>query len=251
VRILCVGDSHTYGVGVAPEQSYPSQLEGMLRARGVRARVVNAGVPGLNSTQLRERIAAKLAEHRPHVVLVWVGANNQWQPLPEEAAQPTTRFWSRLRVARLAKLLFTRHEGVTGDFRRELDQALAAYGETPVELGRPGSRSLRSAEVTADVTRQDLGPIVEQVRQANAVPVLLTYPVPLGPILTAIDRAIIDAGQATRTRVIDLHQTARRHMPRVPKLLLPDMHPNAQFYRVISWEITRTFVREAIVPTER
>src|SRR5687767_7652500 len=72
VRILCVGDSHTYGVGVSPDESYPSQLERLLRARGVHARVVNAGVPGQNSSQLRERLPAKLAEYRPQVVLVWV-----------------------------------------------------------------------------------------------------------------------------------------------------------------------------------
>jgi lysophospholipase L1-like esterase len=246
VRILCVGDSHTYGVGVSPDESYPAQLERLLRERGVRARVVNAGVPGQNSGQLRERLPSKLAEHRPHVVLVWVGANNQWLPTGDEAARPAERVWSRLRLARLARLLFTRHEGVTGDFRRDLDQAVAQYGHVPQELGRPG-RPLRSIEVTADLTRTDLGPIIALVRQANALPVLLTYPVPLGPLLTAIDRAIVDAGAATRTRVIDLHQMARRHMPRVPKLLQPDMHPTARFYRAIGWEIARTFLREGIV----
>jgi len=249
VRILCSGDSHTYGVGVTPEESYPAQLEDVLRKRGVRARVVNAGVPGQNSTQLREQLPEKLAEYQPHIVLVWVGANNQWAPMDEDTAQPSTRFRDRFRVTRLVRLLFTKTEGVSGDFRRELDDALAKVGETPELRGRPGTRQLRSVEMTADLTRQDLDPIIAEVRQAGAVPMLLTYPVTLGPLLLAIDRAIVDGGAAHQIRVIDLRVMARRHTPRIPKLLLPDMHPAPRFYRAIGWEIARTIIREKVTPT--
>src|SRR5204863_5478399 len=65
VRILCVGDSHTYGVGVEPDESYPAQLEQVLQARGVPARVVNGGAPGQNSGQAREQPPAKLDEYAP------------------------------------------------------------------------------------------------------------------------------------------------------------------------------------------
>jgi hypothetical protein len=33
VRILAVGDSHTFGAGVAPEESYPAQLQALLDAQ--------------------------------------------------------------------------------------------------------------------------------------------------------------------------------------------------------------------------
>src|SRR5262245_504676 len=42
--VVCLGDSLTEGYGLAPEQSYPTLLERMLRERGYAVRVVNAGV---------------------------------------------------------------------------------------------------------------------------------------------------------------------------------------------------------------
>ena len=247
-RVLCIGDSHTYGVGVEPAESYPAQLEAVLRARGVRVRVVNAGVPGRNSTQLREVLPAKIAQYHPQIVLVWVGANNQWMPLDDKAPAPAMRLRDRFRLVRFLRLLLGRNEGVSGDFRRELDDAQAAVGETPQVQGQPGSRSLRSVEATAELTRRDLDPIVETIRAAGAVPVLLTYPVTLGPLLTAIDKAVLEAGATSRARVIDLQVMARRHVRRVRKLLQPDMHPTARFYRAIGWEIARTLVRERVIP---
>jgi acyl-CoA thioesterase I len=46
ITIVALGASNTYGKGVARGQAYPAQLEAMLRAAGIDARVVNAGVNG-------------------------------------------------------------------------------------------------------------------------------------------------------------------------------------------------------------
>jgi lysophospholipase L1-like esterase len=46
LRILALGDSFTFGVGARQEESYPARLQEILRARGVRAEVLNAGAPG-------------------------------------------------------------------------------------------------------------------------------------------------------------------------------------------------------------
>lgn len=44
-RLLAIGDSVTFGWGVADEQSYPAQLEALLRGGGADVQVLNAGVP--------------------------------------------------------------------------------------------------------------------------------------------------------------------------------------------------------------
>jgi acyl-CoA thioesterase I len=46
ISIVALGASNTYGKNVARNQSYPAQLEVMLRAKGLNARVVNAGING-------------------------------------------------------------------------------------------------------------------------------------------------------------------------------------------------------------
>ncbi|HYG61370.1 MAG TPA: hypothetical protein VEL74_02210 [Thermoanaerobaculia bacterium] len=46
LRVLALGDSFTFGVGAQQEETYPARLEMVLRERGVRAEVLNAGAPG-------------------------------------------------------------------------------------------------------------------------------------------------------------------------------------------------------------
>jgi lysophospholipase L1-like esterase len=46
LRVLALGDSFTFGVGAREEETFPARLQQILRARGVRAEVLNAGVPG-------------------------------------------------------------------------------------------------------------------------------------------------------------------------------------------------------------
>ena len=54
-RVLCVGDSFTFGIGASStDTSYPSQLQTLLNAQGSDAhwRVINFGKPGANSGEV-------------------------------------------------------------------------------------------------------------------------------------------------------------------------------------------------------
>jgi hypothetical protein len=78
-QILSVGDSHTFGAGLPPEGSYPAQLQVRLDAiaPGEYA-VINLGIPGMSTTQVRERLAVNVARYRPDLVIFWCGVNNVW-----------------------------------------------------------------------------------------------------------------------------------------------------------------------------
>ncbi|MCM2266914.1 MAG: GDSL-type esterase/lipase family protein [Elusimicrobiales bacterium] len=78
VKLLCVGDSFTYGLGARPGEDYPAQLQRRLDAAyGPGAySVINAGVPGQNSSELADSLGPLLEEHAPGFVLVLTGANN-------------------------------------------------------------------------------------------------------------------------------------------------------------------------------
>src|SRR3979411_3551464 len=44
--VVALGASNTFGKGVSRSQASPAQLEALLRAKGLNARVVNAGING-------------------------------------------------------------------------------------------------------------------------------------------------------------------------------------------------------------
>jgi acyl-CoA thioesterase-1 len=75
-RVIAVlGDSLTAGLGVSPDEAYPSRLEEKLKREGYGYRVVNAGVSGDTSSGGLRRIDFVLRLH-PDVVIVALGAND-------------------------------------------------------------------------------------------------------------------------------------------------------------------------------
>ena len=74
-RIVAFGDSLTAGLGVSPEESYPSQLQQRLDEAGYRYRVINAGVSGETTAGGLRRISWVLSS-KPRIVILELGAND-------------------------------------------------------------------------------------------------------------------------------------------------------------------------------
>ncbi|HQY56149.1 MAG: arylesterase [Nitrospira sp.] len=74
-RIIAFGDSLTAGLGVIPEQSYPTQLQKQLDALGYHYQVLNAGVSGDTSAGGLRRVSWVLAG-KPRVVILELGGND-------------------------------------------------------------------------------------------------------------------------------------------------------------------------------
>ena len=88
-HILAFGNSlfAGYGFDEPDEDSYPAKLERGLRARGINARVVNAGVSGDTTAAGRQRLAFTLdgLAQKPDLVLLELGGNDLLRGLsPEE-----------------------------------------------------------------------------------------------------------------------------------------------------------------------
>lgn len=75
VRIVAFGDSLTAGLGVAPQDAFPVQLQRALRSRGVAAEVINAGVSGDTSGAGLQRLEWAVPASADAVILE-LGAND-------------------------------------------------------------------------------------------------------------------------------------------------------------------------------
>lgn len=73
--IVALGDSLTAGLGVLPDEAYPSLLEHRLRREGYRYHVVNAGVSGDTTAGGLRRVDWVLRS-QPTLVIVALGAND-------------------------------------------------------------------------------------------------------------------------------------------------------------------------------
>lgn len=74
--LVCLGDSTTFGWRVAGEESFPRRLAALLP--GDSWRVINAGVPGYSSLQVRLQAERWLPRWQPEVVVICVGNNEGW-----------------------------------------------------------------------------------------------------------------------------------------------------------------------------
>lgn len=86
-RVLCLGDSCTYGVFLPGEAAYPMQLQERLRELlpGRTVTVLNAGIPGYNSVQGLTLLRYHL-RFRPNLV-IWSFASNDTMGMPYQPPQ--------------------------------------------------------------------------------------------------------------------------------------------------------------------
>lgn len=105
IRLLIFGDSLVAGYSLPPDASYPAQLEKALKAKGVNATVLNAGVSGDTTAAAASRLDWALADKPTHVI-VELGANDMLRGLaPEQARSNLDGILNKLKQARLPVLL--------------------------------------------------------------------------------------------------------------------------------------------------
>ncbi len=78
LRIFAVGDSFTFGVGSADDATIPALLEKDLKAAGVPAEVVNAGVGGAGTLQHYRNLEHIHMAHGPDAVLLFFDLTDLW-----------------------------------------------------------------------------------------------------------------------------------------------------------------------------
>jgi len=226
-RVLCVGDSHTYGAGVRAEEAYPAQLQAHLDRLlpGVYS-VMNLGVPGFNSALVRDHLPAWIAELAPSFIVAVVGVNNTWNLSDaDDVGDWRSRLaaWAdRLRVVRFVES-WRAHRALDA----ELDHSNLPFGSRPkyalgehatVELGgvqEPVSEKMRPGLVDEDAVARARRDYEQMARTAEAHGVLLVflgYPEP-NPIFLPFTTAMREVAALHHLPFVDGFEGVRRLSP--------------------------------------
>ena len=255
LRVLCVGDSHTYGVMVEREEAYPARLQHHLGAAGLPARVWNLGIPGQNSRQVLHRLPDYLRRYRPHVLAVFVGTNNGWNVGERnEERSAWRRLAYRIRIVRFAQLLVPLEgEPAPPDERATLvdtsERAWRLGGE--VVRNRPAADTAATHDRIQAWTADDLAAIVELGRAYGAESLLITYPWEIAHV-PAVNAAVRAVAQETGALLVDSNALLGRQPKLRKKLLFEDvgLHPRPALYDEIASEAAQRIAERVVPATE-
>ncbi len=256
-RVLCVGDSNTYGLYLADRaQAYPQQLERLWNAVPTRTpiEVLNLGYPGTNSSRLVRDLPRMLRILRPDVVIVMVGSNDFWTApvhsdpssgMAEQIVQLVERYSRVYQLIHMLGRAFD-HRTLEVSYPVQIDggsAGTARFGDVEFALGwTPGPR--RGAEAYPEL-ETNLRALAAIVRAAGSEPIFVTYGSGMWNYGDA-NRAIRSASAASAVRLVDAAVPIASVCPRepCPDYLFADHHPTGRGYEVIAGAIVRSLDEE-------
>jgi lysophospholipase L1-like esterase len=259
VRILCVGDSHTFGAGVPENESHPAWLQRLLdeRAPG-RYSVINLGLPGMSTTQVRNRLPMQIARYRPNLVVVWAGINDRWNRAELEysggwlerldAFATRSRFYRLIRVNLHDRALERAAAETRADGSHQITEAESCQGEDcearvvrrihhggVVDVMQEPTTQRRDREEHRQLSYANYGAMHELLRDAGIPLVLIRYPVGLGGA-GAANWAMNRLAEERDIPTLDSYAAVGR-VPEEERQWLWALHPNGTMYREIASDL--------------
>jgi lysophospholipase L1-like esterase len=213
-RVMCLGDSCTFGSGAGEAGTFPAKLEGKIESmrRGLDAEVLNTGVPGFTSYQGRRYLEEYGWAFEPDVVVVTFGYNDC-----SGARGGGKRTFSE-------ELVLSDKE--FGDSRRppspwacvRMAQRLRSTETVAIDLDDPRQKQ----RVSVEEFRDNLRSIVADCRARDVVPVLVVWP------LRSQSGPDVPSDDAFKDELVPLYQAAARELAAAEGVLLLDLVPLVQ-----------------------
>jgi acyl-CoA thioesterase I len=106
LRIVAIGASNTHGWYVGNQGAYPAQLQAILRAKGIDAEVVNAGVPFETTAMMLRRIDKDVPNGTDIAVLEPGGNDRRFFGTKEQRAANVAEMERRLRARSISVIVY-------------------------------------------------------------------------------------------------------------------------------------------------
>jgi acyl-CoA thioesterase-1 len=90
IKILAMGTSLTQGYGLPPGTEFTTQLQAALKAKGIDAEIINAGVSGDTSSGGLSRLDWSMADH-PDAAILELGSNDMLRGVPPKVTEKNLR----------------------------------------------------------------------------------------------------------------------------------------------------------------
>ena len=257
LRIVALGDSSTFGMGVPYEDTYCAQLEAQLAALGLHAEVIDAGVIGFTIEQGLERYDALVHELSPDIVIAGFGAINEhlWaqtladrpkingRKRPDPVKHMLVQLRYNVRLLHLAGWIIDR---ARGEDREALREALKAERKRQdafnVGAGRPDWTGERRVSLARFAAAHD--ELAARVHADHAQLVLISMPrLPErevdSPVLPLYNQAVHAAAQRLNAGFFDARAAVTAALQGPPprewsELFIDAYHPNRAGHALIA-----------------
>lgn len=259
-RVLALGDSCTFGKGVVESESWPRQLETLLRSGvepGLDVHVANAGVNGYSGKQYLEVLRRYGKDLKPQLVLVGYNLNdfpNVVQAVDRQVFQGKDSLRAKVpsslrdNLGRLA--LFRWLRATYYEMNRERDWANAERLARESSGKETGPKNAQRFEAE----KQRLADIVTESRALGANVAIFLMPYESQVYLDAFDdtpvQSLRDVCTSLGVTFVDLaepfREAARKSDPPVRLFLRGDRyHPTAEGYRIVADAVIKVLREQA------
>jgi nucleotide-binding universal stress UspA family protein len=256
-RVMVVGDSLTWGVGLAPHERYTERAQALLRQRFPQhdVEVLNFGVPGASMAAYRDTLQQLASVVEPDLIVIGYCLNDP-QPRDQGFSVERQRLETRLKPLLSALAAYGWLAPNTARRAREaLWHALEASGRVPrwpdgldrvYDPRSPAwdefNASLRAvAQLAAD--RHLRAPILLVLNQGSSTeqPTFYSHPDPMLQRMLGWYRQAADAGRAAGFLTVDVAaELAAQLDGHVLAINVIDAHPSAEQHRIYADKLAAT-----------
>ena len=135
--VLVLGDSLSAEYGLTRGSGWVALLDQKMKAEKIDAAIVNARISGETTSGGRTRLPALLAQHRPALVIIELGANDGLRGLPVAAAEANLRSMVELAQKNKAEVLLVGMRMPPNYGRSYTEQFFSMYKTLSAQLKAP------------------------------------------------------------------------------------------------------------------